>query len=60
MSEGGSDGGCTQILQRVQATAEGIRLAADDARTANWKRWGPYLPDRQWSTVREDYSADGT
>ena len=27
---------------------------------ANWKRWGPYLADRQWGTVREDYSADGT
>ena len=26
----------------------------------NWKKWGPYLADRQWSTVREDYSADGS
>jgi len=26
---------------------------------ANWKRWGPYLAERQWGTVREDYSADG-
>jgi hypothetical protein len=25
-----------------------------------WKRWGPYLTDRQWGTVREDYSADGS
>src|SRR5271168_7184 len=25
-----------------------------------WKRWGPYLSDRQWGTVREDYSANGT
>ncbi len=25
-----------------------------------WKRWGPYLPERQWGTVREDYSADGS
>ena len=24
-----------------------------------WKRWGPYLSERQWATVREDYSADG-
>ena len=30
------------------------------ARAANWKRWGPYLSERQWGTVREDYSADGT
>ena len=27
--------------------------------SANWKRWGPYLSERQWGTVREDYSADG-
>ncbi len=25
----------------------------------NWKRWGPHLSDRQWGTVREDYSPDG-
>ncbi|HXJ30187.1 MAG TPA: hypothetical protein VNG35_06090, partial [Gemmatimonadales bacterium] len=35
------------------------RLALDAARTENWKRWGPYLSERQWGTVREDYSADG-
>ena len=35
------------------------RLAADAQRTANWKRWGPYLSERQWSTVREDYSPNG-
>ena len=35
------------------------RLQADAARTANWKRWGTYLSERQWATVREDYSADG-
>jgi hypothetical protein len=35
------------------------RLAEDDQRKANWKRWGPYLAERQWSTVREDYSANG-
>jgi hypothetical protein len=39
--------------------AEAERLSADAARTANWKRWGPYLAERQWGTVREDYSADG-
>ncbi len=27
--------------------------------SCNWKRWGPYLSERQWGTVREDYSADG-
>ncbi len=40
-------------------TAEEQRLAADRDRTAHWKRWGPYLSERQWGTVREDYSPDG-
>lgn len=38
---------------------EGIRLVEDARRVKNWKRWGPYLSERQWGTVREDYSADG-
>ncbi len=38
---------------------ERTRLAEDEARTMNWKRWGPYLAERQWGTVREDYSPDG-
>ena len=42
------------------ANAEQHRLAEDAQRTRNWKRWGPYLSERQWGTVREDYSADGT
>jgi len=45
---------------RNVADAERQRLAADSARQANWKRWGPYLAERQWATVREDYSADGS
>ena len=40
-------------------TAEHVRLQEDAARSANWKHWGPYLPERQWGTVREDYSEDG-
>jgi hypothetical protein len=40
--------------------AEQQRLAEDAARTRNWKRWGPYLAERQWGTVREDYSEHGT
>ncbi|QDU98399.1 MGH1-like glycoside hydrolase domain-containing protein [Lignipirellula cremea] len=39
--------------------AEVVRLKASAERTANWKRWGPYLSERQWGTVREDYSAEG-
>jgi hypothetical protein len=42
-----------------ERTVESARLAEDNARTANWKRWGPYLSERQWATVREDYSPDG-
>src|ERR1700740_1246904 len=38
---------------------EQLRLREDAARTRNWKRWGPYLAERQWGTVREDYSPDG-
>jgi hypothetical protein len=40
--------------------AETRRLAEAQARTAHWKRWGPYLAERQWGTVREDYSPGGT
>jgi hypothetical protein len=39
--------------------AEWRRLDEDARRTKDWKRWGPYLSDRQWGTVREDYSATG-
>ena len=39
--------------------AETDRLQTDAGREANWKRWGPYLPERQWGTVREDYSEHG-
>jgi len=35
------------------------RLADSARRERNWQRWGPYLSERQWGTVREDYSADG-
>ncbi|MDZ7831497.1 MAG: hypothetical protein U5L07_07075 [Desulfobacterales bacterium] len=39
--------------------AEQERLAAHGTRSANWKKWGPYVSERAWGTVREDYSADG-
>ena len=38
--------------------AERGRLDEDARREKNWKRWGPYLAERQWGTVREDYSED--
>jgi hypothetical protein len=40
--------------------AELARLDGESRRARNWKRWGPYLSDRQWGTVREDYSPHGT
>ncbi len=43
----------------MSQSAERQRLAEDAARERNWKRLGPYLAERQWGTVREDYSADG-
>ncbi|MGH8020307.1 MAG: MGH1-like glycoside hydrolase domain-containing protein, partial [Opitutaceae bacterium] len=43
----------------AENTAEGRRLTDDAARRKNWKRWGTYLPERQWGTVREDYSPNG-
>ncbi len=39
---------------------EKIRLESAGNDTPEWKRWGPYLAERQWGTVREDYSANGT
>jgi hypothetical protein len=41
-------------------TQEEIRLEAALTHEAHWRRWGPYLSDRQWGTVREDYSSGGT
>ena len=40
--------------------SEAVRLQEDIERTRNWKRWGPYLSERQWGTVREDYSPGGS
>src|SRR6187399_2335681 len=40
--------------------AEEKRLAAAGEGPTNWKFWGPYLSERQWGTVREDYSATGS
>ncbi len=45
------------IHNALLQTIEGLRLAGDAA--AQWREWGPYVSDRQWGTVREDYSANG-
>ncbi len=41
-------------------TREEERLAENQERKAYWRRWGSYLSERQWGTVREDYSPDGS
>ncbi len=49
-----------QDAKDAKMTEEAKRLAEAQGRTAHWKRWGPYLSERQWGTVREDYSPHGT
>jgi len=44
---------------KLPVSAEQKRLNAQARQTANWKKWGPYLAERAWGTVREDYSSDG-
>ena len=46
-------------MPRLQTT-EDRRLEENRTRKGYWKRWGPYLSERQWGTVREDYSPGGT
>ena len=41
-------------------TQEGLRLATIGDVGKSWRNWGPYVSERQWGTVREDYSADGS
>jgi len=44
----------------IELTREEQRLEESRQRQVHWKRWGPYLSERQWGTVREDYSPGGT
>jgi hypothetical protein len=44
----------------MNTTPEDVRLQQDRERIQYWKRWGPYLSERAWGTVREDYSPGGT
>jgi len=48
-----------ETVFKIQETAEGQRLAEERDKKKYWKRWGSYLSDRQWGTVREDYSESG-
>jgi Glycosyl hydrolase family 63 C-terminal domain len=46
-------------MPAITSPAEIERLTQSREKTAPWKKWGPYLSERQWGTVREDYSSDG-
>jgi hypothetical protein len=46
-------------MRPTAGTAEHRRLAAADTGREAWRHWGPYVAERAWGTVREDYSADG-
>jgi hypothetical protein len=52
--------GDTATNPEPQAGTEQQRLAESNDRKSHWKRWGPYLSERAWGTVREDYSPYGT
>ena len=43
----------------IYDTREGVRLVLNKEKKGHWNRWGPFLSERAWGTVREDYSADG-
>ena len=45
------------MAQRTDAERQ--RIVESRSGTKDWRRWGPYLSERQWGTVREDYSPDG-
>lgn len=45
---------------KIESTAEGRRISDIREKKAFWRLWGPYLSERQWGTVREDYSKEGT
>ena len=49
----------TQIIESADISIEQKRLNDDYGKKECWKKWGPYLSERQWGTVREDYSENG-
>lgn len=53
-------GSCSYSAESVEPlTKEHARLAAPSGDVSNWRRWGPYVSERSWGTVREDYSEGG-
>jgi hypothetical protein len=51
--------GPRELQSTAGTSSEAARLRGEDSAAAQWKHWGPYLSERQWGTVREDYSAHG-
>ncbi|PLB55845.1 family 63 glycoside hydrolase [Aspergillus steynii IBT 23096] len=49
----------SDISEFVASCNETKRLQQDHTCEKHWKKWGPYVAERQWGTVREDYSEDG-
>jgi hypothetical protein len=47
------------MVTKISLDAERLRLTQGMGPRESWRRWGPFLSERQWATVREDYSADG-
>jgi len=47
------------MVAKIRLNAERLRLTQEMDGRESWRRWGPFLSERQWSTVREDYSPDG-
>ena len=67
MANSGTAGSTPGSLKRMNTTV-GLQVQAAEANRlkqaqkrgeVKWKRWGPYLSERQWATVREDYSKNG-
>ena len=54
-----TDSQTQQLITTRQNTQEYKRLVEDQKKEKYWKRWGPYVSDRQWGTVREDYLNKG-
>ena len=48
-----------QSIMTIYDTREGVRIGMNDRNVGHWNRWGPFLAERAWGTVREDYSAGG-
>ena len=53
------DSCCIEKMRKVCMTTEHDRLKSAKEQNVPWKQWGPYLSERQWGTVREDYSENG-